>query len=198
MELEVIKNKAKHIYETFQPLIKAIYLGGSGVSGFINNPHDVDFITFTDSKENLIKLNIFLKRYKKLHPDLFEDNECWVQIRLMNHTKLTYWSYLYSNMQLLIGEPNSFSFDPINNIDTKNQYIKYLKEHYMYHINKKRIYHFYRGYLLVTKGTYDLTEEEIENLNMLHDQKPEDYEKIQKLQNELKLKIRRLEYASTI
>lgn len=196
MEFNEIQQKANNVYNLFRPLIKAIYYGGSRVVSYIQHPHDYDFIMFANNMQDCLKLRIYFNKYKKAHPDLFDEKECWLQIRPADKTEYKSWSYLYNNMILLCGTSIQFEFDPINNITHKNKYIKVLKENITQNLNRKRIYHFYRGYLLVTKGTYDLTEEEIENLNILHDQKLEDYEKIQTLQKELKYNILRLNYAS--
>ena len=174
MTIEIIRQKAQHIYNLFSQYITAIYYGGSNVSGFIKNPHDIDFITFVPNKDCYNKLKILYSLYKKEHPEVFEDNECWVQIRFDTHIEIKYWSYLYKDMILLAGTPITFNFDPINNQINRKQYIQYLQENVANNTNLKLFYHYYRAYLILSKNSYDLTEEEIQKLNILHDAKTEE------------------------
>lgn len=68
-------------------------------------------------------------------------------------------------MKLLVGEPVKFNFDILGK--DRKEYIAILKNAKI--INNKRLYQLYRGYLLVTKKTFNLTQEEKEILNLLHD-----------------------------
>lgn len=194
--MELRPNYINELFQELQPYCKAIYLGGSYTQSYLKNPHDIDYIFFADNNYERTLMKGRIARYQSRHKELLDEKDDFVQTRLTNKEEHNYGSYIHKDMILVCGTPVNFTFDPVNK--DRNEYIDILKNKIRSVRNPKRYYQFYRGYLLVTKGTYDLTEEEIENLNMLHDQKPEDYEKIQKLQNELKLKIRRLKHASTI
>lgn len=74
-------------------------------------------------------------------------------------------SYIYKDMQLLVGEKINFKFDILGK--DKEEYISLLKSYKI--TNEKRYYQLYRGCLLVSKGNYNLTSDEINELNLLHD-----------------------------
>lgn len=196
MDINTLKEKALKIYDIFHPYIKSIYLGGSLVSGFIKDSHDIDFIIFTDSKENAIRLTITLEHLKKRKPELFEENDCWKQIRVQNKVEVKVWSYLYNNMVFLCGEKQNFLFDPINNEKDYNKYLDVLLTQFNALKYKKRMYHIYRGYLLLSKKTYELSDEEKTELNILHDCKEEDYRIRENIQLKLKKNILELKNGS--
>ena len=186
----LILTKAQQIFQSLQPYCKAIYLGGSYTQTYIKNPHDIDYICFVDNNLDRTILRGTLVLYRAKHKDLFDENDDWVQIRLTNKEEHSYGSYINKDMILLCGTPVTFTFDPINN--DRAEYITILKEAVKKLNNIKRYYQLYRGLLLVTKRTYDLTEEEIENLNLLHDIDISNYDKVLELKEYIKRTIRGL------
>lgn len=192
MELSTIRIKAQHMFDSLQPYCKAIYLGGSFTQKYLNNPHDIDFICFADDNYQRTLMKGRIAIYNSIHKDEKLSNEDWIQTRLTTKEEHSYGSYIHKDMVLLCGEPINFTFDPIGK--DYNEYVDILKANIIKVKNPKRYYQFYRGYLLVSKKTYDLTNEEIINLNKLHDQKDEDKEQLKKLQRELKHNIMRLKH----
>ena len=90
-------------------------------------------------------------------------------------------------MELLAGEPINFKFDILGN--DYNNYIDILKTSVTNITNIKRFYQLYRGALIVSKNSYDLTAEEINELNLLHNKSADET-----LINKVRDLIDRLEY----
>ena len=165
MDSRIIKNKANKMFQILQPYCTAIYLGGSITQSYINNPHDVDFICFADNEINRMKMTFLLRRYISKHQEEFSTEEDWIQTRHREYEEHAYGSYVHKDMQLLCGKEVEFKFDILGK--DRAEYIKILKNAKFN--NKKRLYQLYRGYLIVKKNSYDLTNDEIEKLNLLHD-----------------------------
>ena len=47
------QEEIKNLFEQLQPLCIAIYYGGSRVDKYIENPHDYDYICFTNTKDEM-------------------------------------------------------------------------------------------------------------------------------------------------
>ena len=170
MDSRVINEKANKIFQILQPYCTAIYLGGSMTQSYINNPHDVDFICFADNEINRMKMVFLLRRYISKHKDEFSNEEDWIQTRHREYEEHAYGSYVHKDMQLLCGKSVEFKFDILGK--DRKEYINILKNAKFK--NKKRLYQLYRGYLIVQKNSYDLTRDEIEKLNLLHDNDADD------------------------
>ena len=165
MDYILIQQKARKMFNILQPYCTAIYLGGSITQSYIKQPHDIDFICFADNEIDRLKMKTILYKYINNHQDEFLDNEDWIQTRSRSHEEHAYGSYIHQDMKLLIGEPVKFNFDILGK--DRKEYITILKNDKI--VNNKRLYQLYRGYLLVTKKTFNLTEQEKEILNLLHD-----------------------------
>lgn len=171
MNSKDIKELAEHLFEYLQPYCIAIYLGGSLCEGLIKNPHDVDFICFSDKPVDMChirRLLFFYQKYNKL-PECIDV----LQVRTKQKEEHDYGSYINKKMIKIIGEDITFDFDVINThreeyknilVDTieklDNKKIK----------NQKRWYQILRGYYILKNNSYDLTEEEINIINIVHDQ----------------------------
>lgn len=167
MDNSRILEKAKCVYKHLKPYCTAIYLGGSLTQKYINNPHDIDFICFADNEMDRLKMNILLNSYISKHKSEFDEKDDFIQTRNREHEEHAYGSYVHKDMVLLCGKEVEFNFDIINK--DRKEYINILK--CARFINKKRLYQLYRGYLIVKKKSYYLDEEEINFINVLHDNK---------------------------
>ena len=179
--------KAQKVYNSLQPECKAIYLGGSVVESYIAEPHDIDIICFAKNEMSRLRMLSKLVRYQKNNADLFALAEDWEQTRSIAHEEHAYGSYIYHDMELLAGEPVNFKFDILGN--DYNNYIDILKTSVINITNIKRFYQLYRGALIVSKNSYDLTAEEISELNLLHNKNADEA-----LINKVRDLIDRLEY----
>lgn len=153
------------IFSLLQPYCKAIYLGGSYTQKYINHPHDIDYICIAATIRDQLYLSIALQAIKYHYPQFNIQNEDWIQLRNEESEEHAIGSYIYKDMQLLVGEKINFKFDILGK--DKEEYISLLKSYKIK--NEKRYYQLYRGYLLVSKGNYNLTSDEINELNLLHD-----------------------------
>ena len=176
--------KIEKVYSALQPECKAIYLGGSVVESYINNPHDIDFICFAQNEMARLRMLVKLIKYQKENASLFTSEEDWLQTRSIDNEEQTYGSYIYRDMQLVAGEPISFKLDILGS--DYNKYIDILKNNVNTITNTKR---FYRGELIISKNSYELTDEEKNELNQLHDKTASE-----ELINKVIELINRLEY----
>lgn len=177
--------KAQQVYDYLQPECKAIYLGGSVVESYIAEPHDIDIICFAKDEMSRLRMLTKLIRYQHANADLFALAEDWEQTRSIANEEHAYGSYIYHDMELLAGEPVNFKFDILGN--DYNNYIDILKTSVKNITNIKRFYQLYRGALIVSKNSYDLTAEEINELNLLHNKSADEalIDKVRDLINRL-------------
>ena len=166
-----IKKFAEDVYYALQPYCIAIYLGGSYCQDYIKNKGDVDFICFADKPDDMCHIRRLLYFY-------FKKNECpknydFIQVRTKQREEHAYGSYINKEMIKLVGQDIPFEFDVIDK--DREEYKKILIEA----INKldigkirnqKRWYQIIRGYYILKNNSYDLSEEEKDILNKVHDQ----------------------------
>ena len=169
--MENIKKFAEDVYYALQPYCIAIYLGGSCCQDYIKNKGDVDFICFADKPVDMCHIRRLLYFY-------FKKNECpknydFIQVRTKQREEHAYGSYINKEMIKLVGQDIPFEFDVIDK--DREEYKKILIEA----INKldigkirnqKRWYQIIRGYYILKNNSYDLSEEEKDVLNKVHDQ----------------------------
>lgn len=169
---EIIK-QAEEVYQYLQPYCIAIYLGGSYCQDFIQNKGDVDFICFADEPVNMCHIRRLLFFYQKKHE--LPENYDFIQVRTKQREEHAYGSYINKQMIKLIGEDIDFKFDVIN--QNRVEYIQILKQtieklNTGKIRNQKRWYQVLRGYYILKHNSYDLTDEEVAIINMVHDQQP--------------------------
>jgi hypothetical protein len=112
MNLVHIKHTAEQLYKYLQPYCIAIYLGGSICEGIVENPHDIDFICFSDLPREMCDIRRGIHFFTKEH-DLPKTYD-FVQVRTKQKEERAYGSYINKKMIKLIGEDLEFKFDVIN------------------------------------------------------------------------------------
>ena len=166
-----IKEIAEKVFNYLQPYCIAIYLGGSLCDGIIKNTHDVDFICFSDKPVDMCHIRRLLHLYQQKNniPENFD----FIQVRTKQREEHAYGSYINKRMIKLIGEDLTFDFDVIKThreeyktilIDTINKLDNKRIS------NQKRWYQVLRGYYIMKNNSYELTKEEINIINIVHDQ----------------------------
>lgn len=178
------------LFQALQPECIAIYLGGSICQNYLETYHDIDFICFTTSDQAAARLKAKLTFINFLDKSLEESGQCWKQVRNINSDMPYIFSYIDRDMIWLCGQHLSFTYDLLG--VGRPAYVKKIKSYLRHLHNPKRYYHLYRGLLILQKNSYDLTEQEIVKLNMLHQQKSEDYLQIQELCEQIRTDIRSL------
>ena len=168
---EDIIKKAEDIYNHLRPFCVSIYLGGSYCQDYIKNKGDIDFICFGKKPVDMCHIRRLLYFYQKKN-DLPAEYDL-IQVRNKQNEEHAYGSYINKEMIKLVGEDIEFNFDVINK--DRKEYIEILKNtidklNEGKIRNQKRWYQILRGYYILKNNSYDLSQEEIEILNKVHDQ----------------------------
>lgn len=163
----------------------AIYLGGSRVDPVIDAAHDYDYICFPKPHcrhflvNKLKKLGFksrgslnALTRKKDNSIDLTFDIS---QMRVPPYNKIDWFSYLDCLMTKFIGEEVCPKTDII--VEHRNAFLKDLKEKAKLIsngtiTNQKRWYHILRGIYILKNGSYEVSDEQRKEINILHDLTP--------------------------
>lgn len=167
-----IVDMAKKVFAYLQPYCIAIYLGGSMCENIIEHPHDVDFICFSDRPIDMAHIRRLLYFYQNRNEI---PKECdFIQVRTKQKEEHSYGSYINKQMIKLIGEDIEFTFDVIG--QHREEYkqilistIDKLNNHKIK--NQKRWYQILRGYYILLNNSYDVSTEEKDILNIVHDQR---------------------------
>lgn len=170
MDFTTIKQTAEQLYQSLQPYCVAIYLGGSLCEGIIENPHDVDFICFSSTPREMNDIRRGIYYYTKKHP--LPENYDVIQIRNAQNEEHAYGSYINKKMIKLIGEDIIFGFDVIEK--DREEYLQLLKTAAVDLStgklqNQKRWYQLLRGIYILLNNSYEVTEEQKNEINVLHD-----------------------------
>jgi hypothetical protein len=164
----------------------AIYYGGSRVDPVIDNPHDYDYICFAKRlrsqrlRQKLVKAKLAAsgsiskkEREKQLAVQSQDSPERdFSQIRVVPYTQITWFSYLDSLMTKVMGEDVCPKTDIIS--EHRAEFIECLKTKAKELIdgkilNQKRWYHLLRGVYILQNNSYEVTEEQRREINILHD-----------------------------
>lgn len=216
-----VKQFAQQLFEYLQPECKAIYLGGSTVDNYIKDSHDIDLILFIDgTKKRLVESGVYrqrvkcrkkIKLFKHDNPDLniidstrYKDSLTTGAIDLIQYrhikvntdailnNKLTFWSYLDHFSIKLAGEDaelNDILKQQSSYIQVIKQTVQKLQHNY---INQKRWYQVYIGLSILENNSYELTDTQKLNANILHDMKDETLDTRLKLQQEIIQKLEKM------
>ena len=170
----------KELYEIYNKLsycCEGIYQGGSHVDPVIDNPHDYDYICFakylcrTKVRTHLIKLGLAKSGSKSKKAD-----SNWLldfsQIRVYPYTQITWFSYLDKLMVLKAGNDICPKTDIIS--EYRTEFIAEMQQKVNLLLNgtitnQKRWYHILRGVYILLNNSYEVTEEQKREINILHD-----------------------------
>lgn len=170
-DINSIQEIAENVFKHLQPYCIAIYLGGSMCEGIIKNVHDIDFIFFSDKPVDMCHIRRLLFFYQQKYniPESFD----FIQVRTKQKEEHDYGSYINKKMIKLIGQDIEFDFDVISKHrqEYKTILLKTIDRLETKKIrNQKRWYQVIRGYYILKHNSYDLTEEEKNIINIVHDQ----------------------------
>lgn len=169
-------SKLDSIIQTYKDHIKSVYIVGSKSVKFINNPSDFDVVIITNNDYKELK-QLMQKDVGDIRKtDNIDVHVCDEEF-FINHA---HWHHPFC--QLYYGSMLNIK-DILSNKDfTKNDITlrykgltesKFLKEHNMTR-NLKQWYHIYAVLCYLKNNSYELTEEQIKNINILHDRKQEE------------------------
>lgn len=191
---KLIKEKLINYYNENKDMLESIIIGGSSNLSYINNAHDIDiYVTFITRENVRDKMNSLLKLQQEVKaiedkimilPHFLEVTQHWydetspISEALSRRAELPGYAYIFRYDGILCGEDTV----GIKNIDvltepTRSRYIKSLKK-YVARVKEvfndrgwyeKSIYHLLTGIYILQNNSYDLTEEQIANINLAHD-----------------------------
>ena len=171
-----------NFYEQYQEDLEAIILGGSALLPYLSNYHDIDIIfiwkDYSKRSNNLRACIEFNKSFKQMNIKYSCLNWFLDQYEEAFDEHWPVYSYLFNQHQLIAGNkvPLWQEFDilkyPEKIWDTIENQIN--RAH-----NKKWFYHILTVLYILWNQSYELTEEQIININIVHDQ--QDQEKIEEL-----------------
>ena len=157
----------------------AVYLGGSRVDPVIKNPHDYDYICFAEES----MLHILIEKLetlgypqqdgtKKTKPKTLLDMS---QIRAYPYTDIDWFSYLDPLMINVIGKKVCPKTDIIK--EYRTEFLEDIKIRANLLLTRwcdypKRWYHILRGVYILMNNSYEVTEEQKKEINILHDLTP--------------------------
>lgn len=170
IDIVEIRKVATELYNFLQPYCVSIYLGGSLCEKIIEKPHDIDLICFSCTPREMYNIKWGIQKFLKIH-SIYSSFDL-IQVRNKQQEERSYGSYINKKMIKLIGEDVDFKFDVINN--NRGEYIQILKDSVEKILsgkinNQKRWYQIYRGICILLNNSYDLTEEQKIEINILHD-----------------------------
>lgn len=157
----------------------AVYQGGSRVDSVINNPNDYDYIWFTKPLHRQFLFNKLRRlglRVRGSHRPTTEKHylDC-SQVRIYPYTQIDWFSYLDILMVKFVGEDVCPQTDII--VEHRVEFLTDLKikaeslqKGKMK--NQKRWYHILRGIYILLNNSYEVTDEQRREINILHDLAP--------------------------
>lgn len=173
---------SKEIVQYFEQIksnCNAIYLGGSRIDPVIDNPHDYDFICFAKP----LKMHILPDQLEQLGFPQQDGTDRtrlktlldMTQIRQYPYNEIDWFSYLDHLMIKVVGDDVCPDTDIIREhrqeflADLKQKTENLLTEWCTY---PKRWYHILRGVYILMNNSYEVTEEQKKEINILHDLTP--------------------------
>lgn len=168
-------------FEHLSEYCYAVYQGGSRVDPVIDKPNDYDYIWFTKPRQRhflaneLKRLGLKINWSHKLDKNKEDHYLDCSQVRIYPYTQIDWFSYLDILMIKFIGDDVCPKTDIIQ--EHRDEFLKdliqkaYLIEKNII-TNQKRWYHILRGVYILLNNSYEVTEEQHKEINMLHDLAP--------------------------
>lgn len=138
-------------------MLKAKYRTGSSL--ILDKPNDQDFVYFYETKEE--KREALIKYRHEENIDVHFD--------YIRPLKVFLGCYIYPFMELVEGEEIE-EIKNFNFLEHKDEYIALVRKYIEWLPREsKRWYHIYLGISFLDKGSMELTEEQRENAQSIHD-----------------------------
>ena len=160
--------------EQFQPWLISVAKTGSSTLPWIKDPYDTDYVFYVTDRRDIAKLT----KLFKLRPI----DECWIVGELSTNICARLYAYEYKFLQPLFGT----DFPDYDIFEHEAEYKQILIEHGLGQplvVKHKFWYHVLTGIYMLENGTYNLTEDQINNINLCHDRQAtkEIYDYIQEM-----------------
>lgn len=181
-----ILDKLEIIYNAIKEHCIGIYVGGSFGISYLNSYHDIDiFIVCPNLEERKIVFKMIRKDNQELKNKVDYLKEKYNAMVLtttlfdQQHFFGSSYQFHYKNDCVVFGQEINFAQDILGNKNDYIQMLKYLLEKVHYFKEKKNIilkdiYHILTGIYILQNNSYDFTSEQIENINICHEEKDQD------------------------
>lgn len=143
------------------PWLQSVCLTGSRTLPWIQDPHDNDLVLYVDGIDKLLAEEILAQK---------EENDCirFCDINTVNLVRI--YSYQYHFLQPLLGT-NIPHYDIFEHVEEqKREMLRYVDRGIL-EKSPKRWYHILTTIYMLDNGKYELTDEQIKNVNLCHDYK---------------------------
>lgn len=179
MLMELDNTDLKLFYEMSKEYEPLMLLGGSCSSPYVKNKHDIDVIMLFSNREvtrnwhrEYVNNQTLIGLRMKLHND-YGINIISYSVDIENEMH----EFSYEKKAIIFG--NKSGLIEHNIIEEAEQYKNacrekaskmlgwYSEKNDLYAL--KHMYHIYTGMCIIKNSSYELSEEEIENINILHD-----------------------------
>ena len=144
----------------FQPWLISVAKTGSGALPWIKEPYDSDYVFYVTDRRDTSQL---VKLYK-----LKSIDECWIVGELSTNKCARLYAYEYHFLQPLFGTEFP-DYDIFEHVNEYKQILINSGLEQPFVTKHKFWYHVLTGIYMLDNGTYELTEEQIKNINLLHD-----------------------------
>lgn len=144
----------------FEPWVISVAKTGSSALPWIKDPYDTDYVFYVTNRRDTARL---IKLFK-----LKPIDECWIVGELSTNKCARLYAYEYHYLQPLFGT----EFPDYDIFEHINEYKQILINHGLGQplvVKHKFWYHVLTGIYMLDNGRYELTEEQIKNVNLCHD-----------------------------
>lgn len=160
----------ENLFEYLAKDAKAVYQYGSVILDYIVHKNDDDKCYFYETTE----LYDEKMKYLRLHRKELREQKIDVHLKdLSTFNPFQIWAYQHRYARLLSGE--HLDFENINILEHKQEYLDYVKEFVNKRIDNPKLknlkiwYHIYTGLSIIENDSYELTDQQIKDINRLHD-----------------------------
>lgn len=182
----MLPNIVNEIINSLREYMLYAKIGGSSCFKSINNKHDYDIIIVSKDNETKMKcMSLFRKNYDVLdlalnrHIDIHFISKDMEDLHLLQNP---FYKYLLKDSLLTDYEVNDIDINYI--LERRNQTISNLKERILSNelmetdkrYERKIWYRTYLTLCIYKNKSFELTEEQIKNINILHDRNEKDIE----------------------
>ena len=183
-------NQIEIIYNKIKQYCTCIFIGGSYTYSFLNSHHDIDVFIVCPTDEDRKNARNFIRKEDKECMDILaslKQNDHLVIMVTTEFAVLQWFAFSYQynfkDAKVLFG--NSIDF-PKDIFTYKGEYLaalQYTSEKIHFFLEKdnkvhKDLYYMLTGVYMLQNGSYDLTPEQIENINICHEYQDQDKMKV--------------------
>ena len=209
MKLNALENEIlSSLYEELQDDLVFVAISGSSSLPYINNPDDIDIVFCFKSLALLNNDRSKIKEARKSLKDigskivfLLRDASLFEYYKNANcsHSYLAdydakygfpLFAYEFPYLDILFGE-DTLGVKQISLLDNKQRMKSALKAAINDINSSKKFYHVLTTLYILKNNSYELTQEQIENINIVHDQ--ENTVRIEELYQEIKMEVNNLQ-----